>query len=265
MINIIQWKVSHKSGTIELSKNITQAMGELSTGAIDHILVKGLPISKKLPPTPKTIKNISNKIGAESRMLQAIANKIGATSDKWIENTIRFIWDDGLTNTETRHAHFQHRYSLLYCLRGDKNAHTLLAQAKTIITQADTQMREALTTPYQYLHNVEKFSLIEKNDNGYWFSPYIFDRSDLEEMVKDLDLPDVLKMFHKIKKEAIEHKAKNTINYLTKQLENSDRIIYEAGDLMVVNEQTTIRFSPSYKPSNEPGEERWLLATSIQK
>lgn len=117
-----------------------------------------------------------------------------------------------------------------------------------------------------YLSEQEPFSLVEDSlGGGYAFSKEIFDRSELEERIKDLDLPDALNRLDRIAKTTEDSEAKKAVDYLLYVINNlSEHYTFTKGDLMIVEEAGTIRFSPEYKPSeNNIGDERWILTLSV--
>ena len=237
---------------------------KLKENRIDHIIIENMPISDNLPETPTIIKNKSLNL-KESILLQKIAKLLGKISDKEVENTIRFPLSDGKTNTETWHSHFQYKYSILYCLRGDKNAKTYIESANDIMTDTEESIKKSLLSTQAYVKEAPEFSLIKKTSKGYEFSRDIFDRSDFEEHIPDLDLPDAIKKLRKIHSSSLTNEAKKAVAYLLDKLENSkNNIAYKAGDVAIVSEQSTIRYSPGYRQSTEKGKERWLIATSIE-
>lgn len=209
----------------------------------------------------------TERIDFEVNLLKQIAQFLGEVSLKGIENTIRFQLASGLTNIETWHSHFQHNFSLLFCLRGDKNAQSFLISANELMKKSNNEKGVLLTKPQKYLENEEPFSLIKKVQDNYEFSSLIFDRSDFEEQIPNLDLPDAEQKLKQIQislKSNIE--VQKSVNYLFELLEDvSNYVVYKQGDMMIVNEQSTIRYSSSYELSTEEGKERWLIATSISK
>ncbi len=235
---------------------------KLRKGELDYLVLKGFPVSADLRDTPTEIRD-SNQPKSESIILTTIANALGKISDKGIENTIRFNTEGDETNTETWHSHFQFSMSAFYCLRGDPAAVTYFLSANDVMKNAG-EIGPLLLKPFTFIENFEAFPLLAPKDGKYIFSKHIFDRSDLEKHIKDLDLPDVVKMLKKILVVLTDSEAQTAVRYLVNLLENAqDHISYQAGDIMIVREPATIRYSFGYKPQNAIDKARWLLAVSV--
>lgn len=260
MLNVIEIESFKKEekGDLLIPKIILDKILEIKSNVIDHILFRGLPISNKLPNSPTEIQDTGNYPKTEKELFKKIIDEIGEISDKSFQNSIRFTLKDGLKNEEPWHNHSQHKYSALYCLYSDPESTSFLESANQIIKNAPKNIKEKLLNPKGFLGE-KPFSLIKKVDNGYEFSREIFDHSYLEESIDNLDLPDALKKLDKIK----QHEE---VKYLIDILNNSSNdFVYQAGDLAIVNESSTIRFSPAYIPKNTKEMDKWLLAASIKK
>ena len=229
---------------------------------IDYLIIRGMPVSSSLPPTPQVIRSDTYP-KAEADILTAVAQKIGKISPKGIENTIRFVQEGQKTNIETWHSHFQYSASVFYCLRGDPAARTYFLTANEIMANAG-DIRGALVTPFSFIEGTDPFALIELDGNTHKFSKCIFDRSELEKHIRDLDLPDAIKALKRIRSANLPSDARDAVEYLIGQLERpKESISYVPGDLVLVNEQRVIRYSPSFETTAVPTQARWLLAVSI--
>lgn len=245
-----------------LSDYAIEKINLLADGKIDHLLIRGIEISKNLPKTPKEIRqNIEIE---ENKIMTIIGNYLGNISEKGIENSIRFDID-GNNNTETWHNHRQYKYSVFLCLKDDPTPKTYLLSANKIIEDSDPIIKDILLDKLKYISNEESFPLIEKYNNGYAFSKNIFDKSDLEEKIKDLDLPDALQKLDRIVKDNHDEKVQKSVKCLVDIINNHyEYYTFTKGDLMIVEEASTIRFSPEYKPlKREDGDERWILTLSV--
>lgn len=244
------------------SKEVIEKINQFRAREIDHLIVRGLPTSDNLPDTPLKIRSAAHP-ALEAALLTAVARAIGRVSEKGIENTIRFNLEGEKTNRETWHSHFQYSSSVFYCLRGDPEARVYFLSANELMRNAG-DMEELLTTPLEYIKSVPKFSLIEAESGKYKFSKYIFDRSELEKYIQDLDLPDAVKMLRKIVNTNSDRQAMRAASYFISRLENAqDHISYIPGDLMMVHDPNVIRYSPGYKTTIPIQKARWLLAVSL--
>lgn len=244
-----------------LSDSAIEKVNLLINGEIDHLLIRGIKISKDLPQTPKEIRQ---KVEIEeNRIMDIIGKYLGTISEKGIENSIRFDID-GNNNTETWYNHRQYKYSVFLCLKDDPTPKTYLLSANKIIEDSNLVIKDMLLDKLKYIPKQESFPLIEKYNNGYAFSKNIFDRSDLEEKIKDLDLPDALQKLDRILKDNNDEKVQKSVKCLVDIINNHyEYYTFTKGDLMIVEEASTIRFSPEYKPSKvNEGEERWILTMS---
>lgn len=246
------------------SQDILEKFRKFLNGEIDYLIIRDMPVSTNLPETPQAIRS-KNYPPLESAILATVARQLGKISSKGIENTIRFNTQERKANVETWHSHFQYSASVFYCLRGDQAARTYFLAARQLVA-IDFTIKKLLMTPFQYLDDIQPFALIEEDDNTYKFSRYIFDRSELEKYIQDLDLPDAAKALKRILSTDLEAGGKRAISYLLDQLENTeDFISYVPGDLILVNEQRVIRYSPSFRSENNPAESRWLIAVSVTR
>lgn len=171
----------------------------------------------------------------------------------------------GGVNEETWHGHYQHKYSVFYCLRADPAAKTYLFSVDTFIKEAPKEINTTLLAPFAYFPDRPAFALVTNESDGYKISHEIYDRSDFEKYIKDLDLPDVVKALEKIGTGTIEDKkVRDAVEYLLDALKNQTPCItYKPGDLAMYNESRTMRFSPSYVPSTPPEKDRWILALAV--
>lgn len=245
-----------------LSEQAIEKISFLVKGEADHLLIRGVSISDDLPTTPKEIRQIVPI--KENNIITIVGEYLGNVSEKGVENSIRFDVG-GNNNTETWHNHRQYKYSVFLCLKDDPNPRTYLLSANTLIKESNSEMKELLLSEFSYIQGEPPFPLIERHGDRYAFSRNIFDRSELEERIKDLDLPDALHKLDRIFRTSDDQAVKNTVKYLVDVINNfSEHYTFTKGDLMIVEESSTIRFSPEYKPSSkEPGGERWILTLSV--
>ncbi len=251
--------------TIEnlFSSEILQNIELFKSGKLDYLIIRGMPVSEILPNTPLEIREQTFP-ELEKNILTTIAQYLGAISDKGIEHTIRFNLEGEGTNNETWHSHFQFKSSLFYCVRADESAKTYYLVAGNVARSAGELLPDLLT-PYSYIADTPAFPLIELHDGTYTFSKYIFERSELEKFVKDLDLPDAVKMLRKIVKNVTDKKYAHAAAFLLSQLEDAQEYIsYLPGDLVLLHEPRVIRFSPGYKTNIPVERARWLLAVSLE-
>lgn len=244
------------------SPEVIEQINRFRNKEIDYLIIRGMPVSDDLPDTPTKIRSNSQP-QAEKAILVSLASTFGNISEKGVENTIRFNLEGEKTNTETWHSHFQHLTSVFYCLRGDQEAKTYFLSANELMSDAGGA-NGLLTKHQNYIEGLPEFSLIEGAPTKYTFSKHIFDRSEVEKYIDDLDLPDVTKMLKKIVEKASDQEAKQAVTYIISRLENaSDFISYLPGDIMMVHEPSVIRYSKGYKPSSPADKARWLLAVSV--
>ncbi len=244
------------------SHGVLDKIKQFRNKEIDYLIIRGLPVSASLPNTPQTIRSTDSPL-LETNILISIAQSLGTISEKGVENTIRFSLEGEKANTETWHSHFQYSSSVFYCLRGDSEAKTCFVSANEIMSTTESEP-QLLTKPLEYIAGLPAFALIEMVSNRYIFSKYIFDRSELEKYIDDLDLPDVIKMLKKIIKNVSSPEAQQGVRYLINKLETaSDWISYMPGDVVLVQESSVIRYSPGYVPTTSTETARWLLAVSV--
>ena len=243
------------------SGDILNQLNRFKAEEIDNLIIHGFPVPADLPPTPRQIRE-KPKDMFPSQALSELGKFLGTISPKGIENTIRFRTGGESANEETWHGHYQYSYSVFYCLRGDENAKTYFLSANSVIKNAPKAIANALLSPFAYFPARQPFALMHKS-RGYEFSHEIFDRSDFEKYIKDLDLPDALKALERIDTESVSKDAQNTLAYLLDAIRNAPYITYKPGDVALYNEQSTMRFSPSYVPSGKPEEDRWILSLSV--
>lgn len=253
----------NSSGRLEdlFSADVLEQIDQFKNKEIDYLIIRGMPVSDNLPNTPLKIRNSHDLL--ELKVFMLIARSLGKISEKGVENTIRFNLEGEKTNTETWHSHFQYSSSVFYCLRGDSEAKTYFLSANEMMKTAESET-QLLTKPLEYITGLPSFALIEKVSNRYIFSKHIFDRSELEKYIDDLDLPDVVKMLKKIIKNTLSTEAQQAVRYLINKLETAtDWISYIPGDFVLVHESSVIRYSPGYAPTTSPENARWLLAVSV--
>lgn len=266
MINLIQ-NVSPSADTLSLeslfSTEVLEQINRFRLGELDYLIVRGLPVSPDIPHTPSEIRAPIYP-EHEKDILTLVSQSIGSISEKGVEHTIRFNLEGEGTNNETWHSHFQYSSSIFYCIRADANAKTYFLTSRDVTNSAG-DLLPYLTTPYKYLNESPAFSLIEPLHEYYAFSKYIFERSELEKFVKDLDLPDAMKMLKKIVKSITDDNFAKAASYLLQCLEKAeDSICYIPGDLILVHEPRVIRYSPGYKTDIPAKNARWLLAVSLE-
>lgn|GEM_PF-2136055 len=244
------------------SKSIIDQIELLKKGEIDHLLIRGIKISNNLPKTPQEIRDMVEV--KENNIINSVANYLGNISKKGIENSIRFDID-GNNNTETWHNHRQYKYSVFLCLKDDPKTQSFLLSANNLIKESNSEIKNSLLNKLTYLENESPFSLIENNKGKYSFSYNIFYKSDLEDKIKDLDLPDALQKLERIKTFNHDLEVQKAISYLIRTIKNfSEHYTFTKGDLMIVDEASTIRFSPEYTPTKiNKGDERWILSVSV--
>lgn len=247
------------------SEEIIATIEKFKSGELDNLVIHGFPVPDTIPETPQEIRK--PPIGLfPAYIIESIGNFLGKISDKNIENTIRFRSETGYVNEETWHGHYQYRYSVFYCLRADDQAKTYFFSANTFLQNAPAEIFSLLVTPFKYLQGEESFPLISKNESGHEISHHIYGRSDIEQYIKDLDLPDVVKALTHILANVQDVNAKKAVDYLLNALRNCpDYICYKPGDIALYNEECTMRFSPGYTPSTQAIEDRWILALSVKK
>lgn len=266
MLNIVELSSFNKDENDKyiIPQLVLDKISEIKRNVIDHVLFRGFPVSENLPNTPIRIQDSENHPAIEGHIFSKIVSELGEISDKKIENTIRFITKGKTMNEEPWHNHSQHKYSILYCLYSDMKSYSFLESANQIMRKADRKSRKNLLSVSKYVCNVEEFSLIKEKNGIYEFSRDIFGHSYLENEVDNLDLPDALKKLKKMIK-SVSGDTKKSVQYLIEELENSEnKFIYQVGDLAIVNEASTIRFSPAYFSSTKKGREKWLLAASVK-
>ncbi len=245
------------------SAEILEKVNQFRQGSIDHLVIRGLPTSDKMPDTPQKIRSV-DRPPLETAILTAVASKVGKISEKGIENTIRFNLEGEKTNKETWHSHFQYASSIFYCLRSDPEAKVYFLSADEVMCDAK-EVAPLLTTTFKYVKDLPEFALIQEVSGKYIFSKYIFERSELEKYIEDLDLPDAVKMLKNIIASTPDVKAKGAASYLLSQLEGAkDFISYLPGDLIMVHEPRVIRYSPGFASKIPVREARWLLAVSVR-
>lgn len=246
-------------------EKVIAAIEKFKSGELDNLIIHGLPVPQATPETPQEIRKVP--IGLfPVYIVESIGNFLGKISDKNIENTIRFRSETEYVNEETWHGHYQYKYSVFYCLRADAQAKTYFFSANKFLETAPAEIVPLLVAPLKYIQSEEPFSLISKNESGHEISHHIYGRSDIEQYIKDLDLPDVVKALTHILATSQDENAKKAVDYLLNALKNCpDYICYKSGDIALYNEECTMRFSPGYTPSTQPTEDRWILALSVEK
>jgi hypothetical protein len=253
------WKIFSHEIVVEIEK--------FKSNKIDNLIIHGLPTPINLPTTPKEIMNASKDI-FPAHIIKSIGNFLGTISHKDLENTVRFRnVENGDVNEETWHGHPQYKYSVFYCLRADREAKTYFFSANNMIKNAPSEIADLLLKPFSYVSDKSPFPLIIKRENGYELSLEIYDHSDFEKYIKDLDLPDIMKVLKKISVSVLNNKeAQDAVEYLIKAiLTTTTYVVYKPGDIALYNEASTMRFSPAYTPSTVPEEDRWILSLSIAK
>jgi hypothetical protein len=229
------------------SVELVELLQAVRSKRIDNLIIRGLPAPYELPQTPKEIHRQAPDIFPKY-LIEIVGRYLGEISEKGIENSIRFSTDkDGSTNVETWHGHPQFSYSVFFCLRGDENAKTYFLSANDIIKHASDYEKTMLLSD----------GLIRGVETGYEFSEKIYQPSDFQQFVENLDLLDTTKALN-IDRES------EAYTYLLKQMADSqDKVVYHPGDIAIYNERQTMRFSPSYAPSTKTGEGRWLLGVGV--
>ena len=229
------------------SSDILEQLAVVRDKKIDNLIIRGLLVPEDLGETPKAIQDSIPDIFPK-RTLEMLVEYFGKISEKGIENSIRFpINDNGSTNVETWHGHPQFSFSIFYCLRGDENAKTYFLSANDIMAHATEEEKQMLLDA----------TLIKSVDSGFEFSKDMYQPSDFQRYIENLDLPDTTKALNI-------NKEDEAFKYLLKQMiDTGEKIVYQPGDLAVYNERQTMRFSPSYMPTTEAGKERWILGVGV--
>jgi len=248
-----------------LPTHVVAEIEKFKAGEIDNLIIHGFPIPHDLPATPSEIRDQYDG-QFPAYILKSVGEYLGTISPKGVENTIRFRTGNlGIVNEETWHGHYQYQYTLFYCLRGDPAAQTHFFSANALMKNVPADIAEILLTSYKYFPDRESFPLITKSEHGYSISHHIYDRSDFEKYVKDLDLPDVLKALEKMRGRAEKGDAEQAVEYLLDTIKDSTPAIsYKPGDVALYDERSTIRFSPSYTPTTPQAEDRWILALTVE-
>lgn len=229
------------------SSEILERLQAVHDKQIDNIIIRGLPVPQIVDETPKEIHAAVPHIFPRY-LIETLGTYLGQFSEKGIESSIRFrTSEDGSMNVETWHGHPQFTYSVFYCLRGDKNAKTYFLSANDIIKDATEEDKAMLLNS----------GLIKQATNGYEFSEEIYQPSDFQQQIENLDLPDTTKILSGNR----ENEAHTYL--LRRMLDAKDKVVYQPGDVAIYNERQTMRFSPSYMPSAQPGQERWLLGVGV--
>lgn len=243
--------VGLKSATTNLADlfapEILERLQAIHDKQIDNLIIHGFPVPNAIDETPKEIHAAVPQIFPRY-LIETLGKYLGEFSEKGIESSIRFrTSEDGSMNVETWHGHPQFTHSVFYCLRGDENARTYFLSANDIA-------KEAIEEDKMMLLNS---GLIKQAADGYEFSKEIYQPSDFQQQIKNLDLPDTTKVLSRDR----ENEAHNYL--LKRMLDAKDKVVYLPGDVAIYNERQTMRFSPSYIPSSKPGEERWLLGVGV--
>ncbi len=248
------------------SSEVVAEIEKFKSNRIDNLIIHGLPLPVGLSSTPQEIRSAPKDI-FPGYIIKSIGNFLGRISDKDLENTVRFRKaDGGAVNEETWHGHSQYKYSVFYCLRADPEAKTYFFSANVAIKNAPPEIVDSLLAPFSYIPGKSPFPLITEGENGYELSLEIYGRSDFEKYIKDLDLPDVVKALKKIRTSDLNKEAQDATDYLLNAiLTTTSCIVYNAGDIALYNETSTMRFSPAYTPSTAPEEDRWILSLSVEK
>lgn len=244
-----------------LPRRVQQAIDSVGSGERHVLLVRNLPVPDGLPPTPEAI-----RADVQPRVIHdvsiEIADRLGSVAEHSPENTIRFKREEAGVAAESWHGHPHHDYSVFYCVRGDPEATTYVTSTEDVLDAASEARRDALLKAYSY--GEERFSLLQRQDDLVVFAPQLYVASDLQRDIEDLHLPDVKRGLERLICDELPSEARGNIAFLTEFLDDVDRkVCYEAGDLAVFNERTTLRYSPGYEETGEEGERRWLYVTGV--
>ncbi|XKT74546.1 MAG: hypothetical protein ACJKTH_00415 [Patescibacteria group bacterium UBA2163] len=258
MLNIVSF--SGDSSAIENLKDNPLGLGDLFSHEVlsqlqavrdmnsDNIIIRNVPTPFAFDETPQKIHGSIPDIFPKY-LIEILGSYFGEISEKMVENSIRFVVDEkGATNVETWHGHPQFSFSIFYCLRGDKNAKTYFLSAHDIMAQAGEEKRGMLLAS----------GLLKQVEGGYEFSKELYQPSDFQQYIENLDLPDTTKSLNM-------NKEDEAFRYLLRcMVDAEESIVYQSGDVAVYNERQTMRFSPSYIPSTKDGEGRWLLGVGVR-
>lgn len=255
-------KISNQQNFLENSV-IKNALLSIKDNTLDYLLLRNSVLLDALPPTPTDIKNGPPPKYA-AQILREILQNIGKIDDKNFENTIRFSTKNQYKNEETWHNHNQFSFTAFLCLRGDINAKTHVISANEIIQSKDSTVSELLMKKHKYISTHESFGIIEESNGFFTFSNHLFESSDLEKVIQNLEMKDITKackLFNNKNTDAIK-----AISCLKKILQKPKHIFtYQPGDIIILNEKSTIRYSPEYLPNNDAINDRWLLTLSAHE
>jgi hypothetical protein len=253
-----------------LPKTIVASIKQCLNSKADGILISGFPVDVNyMTITPSAIRqSMPSNIGMLVLLgLSGLSEKPLAA--KRFEHTIRFRFNgDPLCNVEPWHNHPQYHSTIFFCQRGDAEAKTYMISA-TEIFLANPELKETFLEPYDYFGNGQPFALMERTGKLIAFSKRLSIPSPLKGRAPDLDLGDAEAVLCDFISSSVRRPQPQTlaITALVKALQKpsqNEPIIYRPGDVAIYNENTTMRYSPAFKPSALPTHERWLQSLSLE-
>lgn len=228
---------------------------------LDHLIIRDLPVSDDLPPTPRSISESTYPTIALP-ILFGVAALIKQPIDlqKRVENSIRFDDVDTGMNEEPWHCHLQHATSLFYCQRGDENARTYVARAQDILESAPSGLATSFIKAAAHIKGADSFALIHTHGETNTFSRCLFTTINL----KGAYIPDLnMQGFH-TRKSAITPSSQAYKDLKNAIKGTDDFFVYQPGDLALYQENATLRSSPAYEATNLGDEGRWIQTISTK-
>ena len=230
---------------------------------ISGLRFRNLPTPKQPITAPKAIREPIPLSIAHILLAGFLKPFNQPVANKRFESSIRFQ-NGNMTNEETWHGHPQFHYTAFYCHQGDLHAQTNVFSANMAMRCLQRGTQTTLLTPFAYTSDQKPFALIAPREQGFRFTPELQTaQSNWMDKIESLDLPNLLKFLDMLYDSNIPRKNKAAIHQLQNIFNNwVFPIIHHAGDLILFNEKTTIRYSAPYKPStsNTP---RWMQTLSL--
>ena len=232
--------------------------------ADDHIILRGFPVDTQAVKAPETfLEKRDNTIALPILFGVAAMAKFSVDEKRGVMNTIRFDFNrDGMANVEPWHGHPDFKTTMFFCHKGDKAATAYVGQAREILRTANGNLAHAIMTPYPYVVGEKPFSLMKLFGHKTVFTPALYKNP---QDVADLKLPDVLATVEQLLQAQPRGAHRSALEHIREALLlNKNAIVYEPGDLAIYDEHSTIRYSPGFKISNDPGQERWLQSIAAK-